>query len=320
MLLQFLINMALVTTTTVSIIMMMTAALVFVSLWSADDLWACLICGHVGCGRYLGSHAHSHWLETGHGYALHLETQRVWDYCSDAYVHRLVRSKTDGKIVEVSSPNAEGTTCGECSGAFSHHGHDALADKEDKSAVSSSKLDIILAEYNHLLVTQLESQRLHFENLAVRAREESEARALAAEERISSTAEMAAEAKKAFEQEERWRRQAEAKLATAKSSLESLRQEKEFLKQLNDNLLANQKDFATREKQLVKKLEEREAECNELREQVRDLMVFIQARDTIENADGQMLEADDLSGGTVLPLPEQTSSKKKQQHRRRGRK
>ena len=42
------------------------------------DLWICLICGHVGCGRYRGSHAAEHWQACGHGYALELETQVGW--------------------------------------------------------------------------------------------------------------------------------------------------------------------------------------------------------------------------------------------------
>lgn len=29
---------------------------------------------------------------------------QVWDYASDGYVHRLIQSKTDGKLVEVPSP------------------------------------------------------------------------------------------------------------------------------------------------------------------------------------------------------------------------
>lgn len=44
---------------------------------SAADLWICLICGHIGCGRYRGGHATNHWKETDHCYALELETQRV---------------------------------------------------------------------------------------------------------------------------------------------------------------------------------------------------------------------------------------------------
>lgn len=36
---------------------------------------------------------------------------QVWDYASDGYVHRLVQSKTDGKLVEVPSPAQ--AACGE---------------------------------------------------------------------------------------------------------------------------------------------------------------------------------------------------------------
>ena len=71
---------------------------------SVQDLWICLICGHVGCGRYRAKHSIDHWRDSGHVYALELETQRVWDYVGDGYVHRLIQSKTDGKLVEVPSP------------------------------------------------------------------------------------------------------------------------------------------------------------------------------------------------------------------------
>ncbi|GFR48929.1 hypothetical protein Agub_g10934, partial [Astrephomene gubernaculifera] len=59
---------------------------------TAVDLWICLICGHVGCGRYRAGHAADHWRTSGHCYALELETQRVWDYVGDNYVHRLIQS------------------------------------------------------------------------------------------------------------------------------------------------------------------------------------------------------------------------------------
>lgn len=61
----------------------------------------CLICGHVGCSRYVNGHAEHHWNESNHNYALDINNpQRVWDYAEDAYIHRLVLSKTDGKLVE----------------------------------------------------------------------------------------------------------------------------------------------------------------------------------------------------------------------------
>ncbi|RLN97660.1 hypothetical protein BBJ28_00011608 [Nothophytophthora sp. Chile5] len=72
---------------------------------TTEHLWICLICGHVGCGRYSGEHAKQHYQETLHTYSLELETQRVWDYAGDGYVHRLILNKQDGKFVEFPSPN-----------------------------------------------------------------------------------------------------------------------------------------------------------------------------------------------------------------------
>lgn len=63
---------------------------------SAADLWICLLCGHVGCGRYRAGHAARHFHETSHTYALDLEQSRVWDYSADAWVHRLISSAVRG--------------------------------------------------------------------------------------------------------------------------------------------------------------------------------------------------------------------------------
>lgn len=136
---------------------------------STSDLWMCLICGHVGCGRYNAAHARDHYAATSHCYSLETETGRVrtlcaawcnsvyatfccmrschflsmlqhvdisavplpllvaagslmstpnprnttdampsvvqvWDYAGDGYVHRLIQSHLDGKLVEVPSP------------------------------------------------------------------------------------------------------------------------------------------------------------------------------------------------------------------------
>ena len=80
----------------------------------AQDVWICLICGRVGCGRYQQGHAVDHWRDSGHCYSLELQSQRVWDYAGDGYVHRLVQSKTGGKLVEVPSPQTgpQGSQCG----------------------------------------------------------------------------------------------------------------------------------------------------------------------------------------------------------------
>jgi BRCA1-associated protein len=60
-----------------------------------------LICGHVGCGRYVEAHAFRHYEATQHTFSMQLGSQRVWNYFGDNYVHRLIQNKSDGKLVEV---------------------------------------------------------------------------------------------------------------------------------------------------------------------------------------------------------------------------
>ena len=42
-----------------------------------------------------------HFEDTSHTYSMQLGNNTVWDYAGDNYVHRLVQSKGDGKLVEV---------------------------------------------------------------------------------------------------------------------------------------------------------------------------------------------------------------------------
>lgn len=75
-----------------------------------------------------------HWQESQHCYSLDLETQRVWDYVGDGYVHRLIQSKTDGKLVELPAPCRDGgDDCCNC-GAHS---------QGVESAIYNSKLDAV---------------------------------------------------------------------------------------------------------------------------------------------------------------------------------
>ena len=138
-----------------------------------ENLWACLICGTIGCGRYDGAHAFEHWKDTAHAFSMDLTSQRVWDYVGDAYVHRIIQSKTDGKLVEL--PAAD---------------HSAL-DPDWGDAVPREKLENMSVEYTHLLTSQLESQRAYFEEVVERAVDKASkatAAAAIAEESASSAA------------------------------------------------------------------------------------------------------------------------------------
>jgi BRCA1-associated protein len=85
--------------------------------------------------RYKGGHAIRHWKETQHCYSLELDTQRVWDYVGDNYVHRLIQSKTDGKLVELNS---------HCVHAYDGCGGCECADSGVSEALLKSKVEAVM--------------------------------------------------------------------------------------------------------------------------------------------------------------------------------
>jgi BRCA1-associated protein len=214
------------------------------------SLWMCLVCGRVGCGRYVqGQHAYAHFLETQHCFALELETQRVWDYVGDGYVHRLLQGlephSRQAKLVEARGPSG--------------------ADKE-------AKCDALAREYDYLLQTQLDTQRAYFEaQMASTAREH--------QKQLEKALQQAQRA-------ERERVRLEKALQKAQQANAKLEQENAFLRQLSESLTANQKEYAEQLRQLEARHARLEAEqaarIKDLEESVRDLSFFIEAQKKLE--------------------------------------
>jgi len=94
-------------------------------------------------GRYKEGHARRHWEETEHCYSLELETQRVWDYAGDNYVHRLIQSKTDGKLVELNSYGSLSKDgCGSCE----------YSDSGMTDALLNSKVDMVVLQFHIFII------------------------------------------------------------------------------------------------------------------------------------------------------------------------
>ncbi|RWR75689.1 BRCA1-associated protein [Cinnamomum micranthum f. kanehirae] len=245
---------------------------------TSENIWICIICGFVGCGRYKEGHGIRHWKDTQHCYSLDLETQRVWDYVGDTYVHRLNQSKSDGKLVELNSHcrSIGEDDCGTC---------ECSDDSGISGALFSSKVDAIVDEYNHLLATQLENQRQYYESLLAEAKAKRE-------KSISEAVELAVS----------------SKLQDIQDKLEKCIEDKKVVADINENLVKNQDLWRKK----VKEIEERERTALRLRdnkildleEQIRDLTVYVEAQKTLDNMTG----ADDIRGGTILPFPLQQPS------------
>lgn len=271
---------------------------------TTDDLWVCLICGNVGCGRYKGGHAKEHWKETAHCFSLELETQHVWDYAGDMWVHRLIREKGEGKVVEFPS--------GAHNGRSGHHHHAQQEMGDD--VVPRAKLDNIGMEYTHLLTSQLESQRVYFEEIVSKAADKA-AKAAASAEAASAQAAEAMSRMGVLEGEhtalknetipqlerdlDRERRRAEKSTELARKMGQSLQEEKKINEGLMEKLTHVNKEV----EKLKVQNEELRGEVEEQKEMNRDLSMFISGQEKLKEMEEEgKVTQEELEGGeTSVP-------------------
>lgn len=258
---------------------------------SADSLWICLICGHVGCGRYVGGHAHRHFVETNHLFALQVGNNRVWDYVRDNYVHRLLQSEGDGKVVsyELSSP---------------------VADTKEEMVQGEEKLTALQLEYTHLLSSQLESQRQYFESKIAEAQSEA---IQEAEECRNETKTISEELKK-LKQEllnvSRDKQSQDKKLQQMNQKLAKLTKDLETEQQLNLSLRQGKQEWVSKVVNLQTTLEQKDKKIAELESQVVDVMTHLEALSTVNSNP-------ELQGGKVyIPSDASKSQGARRKHRK----
>lgn len=264
------------------------------------NLWVCLVCGTVGCGRYDGAHAYEHFKESTHAFSMDLSTQRVWDYVGDAYVHRIIQNKGDGKLVEL--PAADNS---------------ALDPPDWTDAVPREKLENMSVEYTHLLTSQLESQRAYFEEVVERAADKA-SQASAAASSAQEAAEKATLALTNLQSQhdklnhetlpgiERDKSRAEKRAEKFEGMARKLEKEWREEKTMNESLL-KRIEFLSTEMEGLKETN------TDLSEQNRDLTFFISGSQRL------MDQGEDVQQGTVsVPASEVKGKKKKGKGKGRG--
>ena len=269
-----------------------------------DDLWICLICGYVGCGRYKGGHAKDHWKDTAHSFALELETQHVWDYAGDMWVHRLIRDKGDGKVVELP-------------GRGNHVGQQG-----DEDVVPRAKLENIGLEYTHLITSQLESQRAYYEEMLSKAVDKA-SKASAAAESAAGQASFAMQKLSQLEDKydklheemipqlekdlERERGKATKGESLARNLGKALQEEK----RLNEGLMKRIDHLGTDHEAARGDTEALRGEVAELKELNRDLSMFISGQEKLKEleSEGQMAQGE-IEGGSAS-VPEKKNARRK---------
>jgi len=240
------------------------------------------------------------------------------------WVHRLIRGKGDSKVIELPSrgPTAR------------HHGNN-----DDEDMVPREKLDRIGMEYTHLLTSQLESQRVYFEELVSKAVAKASAASSAAQSATSRADEALAQLSLLSQENKtlkediisnlekdlvREKRKAEKSSEIARGFGKSLMEEKKVSEGLMERIAFVDRRMGEMEEEVRRVREENE----ELKESNRDLLFSISAEGKIREMEeqgeeggaggGTGLEKGELEGGTLSLPPEKVVAGRKGKGKGRG--
>lgn len=277
------------------------------SVCSAEqNLWICLICGNTGCGRYDSAHAFAHWQETNHSYAMDIATQHVWDYAGDGYVHRLIQHKGDGKLMDLPAAAWSGQ------GLMKEGGLSAFG----PDTVPREKMEAMGNEYTYLLTSQLDSQRLYYEEQLERAVDKASKAGTAAEHAAAAVDSLS----KKLEIMEMNHREAMGQISLLNKEIEKAKKRSENSEKLarkmgtdwkeektiNDSLMERIKFLDTKMKDSEEAQQKLLAEKQDLEEQNRDLTFFISSTEKLKET------GEDLDGAKIeVPTQAESSNKKR---------
>ncbi|KAL8591582.1 hypothetical protein ACOMHN_055549 [Nucella lapillus] len=240
-----------------------------------ESLWICLICGCIGCGRYVALHAYKHFQETNHTYAMQLGSNRVWDYVGDNWVHRLAQNKSDGKLVELD---------------------------EGGNAIQEEKLDSITLEYTYLLTTQLESQRRYFEEKIVEETKEANRRVDDLEDKVKTMEEEKSNLSRHLSEVSKEKHTLDRKYTQMHSKMGKTLADLQEERQLNNCLRENQGIWQEQVDSLEKSVKDltisKDKEVGELREQLRDVMFYLEAQQKLSTASD--ISQEEIQDGQII--------------------
>lgn len=227
----------------------------------------------------------------------------------------MIQNKADGKLVEL--PSAAAST--------GISPRDGGMGPSQADALSAEKIEAIGIEYSYLLTSQLDSQRSYYEEQATELQSQVhdlrglvERLSLEFEKERSSTKEDALQRQK--DEETRIadilkdKLKAEHRAEKATELARRLDKELKEERAVSEGLMKNIASMKAKAEQADEGKDRFVAKIQDLEDQLRDVMFFLETKTKIENGEG--LEAE-LAGGSVeLPVPPKPVTKKKKPRKR----
>ena len=243
-----------------------------------ENIWLCLVCSHAGCGRYTKQHAEQHYRQTQHPFALELVTGRVWSYAHDTFVNHeagMVRiSSSSSSSSSFSSTAAAGAAGGQV------HATKATREPTPTPAALERKIQTVQSDYEQLLLSQLEAQRLFFEKLLAQETVRALGGGEASEDELCE-----------IERQKLEISRLEAEYADVLSETRRVEQETRKMRKANDALIREQKELREREQRTRERVKEKKAmvaaRVNDLSQQLQDLNFFLRGRSEVLSLGGQ---------------------------------
>lgn len=252
---------------------------------------------------------------------MQLGNNRVWDYVGDNFVHRLLQDK-DGKMVE-GGPTAA----------------------KSEGAAVEEKVDSVQLEFMYLLTSQLETQRQYFEDKLNRSEQRSMTEIAELRDKLGQVVEENSQLKvihilssspfiflwffsflspfiyetwrkngislfqEKFASFNRDKQTLEKRLQHSASKLTQVQAELSEEKNLREALELNQTSWQAKYKKLEDEFSElktvKDTEVIDLKEQIRDLMFFLNAQKEIEKS----VDRDEIAAGRIVIPPSSNKGK-----------
>ncbi len=242
---------------------------------------------------------------------MELETQRVWDYAGDNYVHRLIQNKADGKLVEL--PPAANIETGNANGRRQGPGED--------DNLKAEKMEIMAMQYSQILQRAMDDQRSTYEEQSAELRRKLEDTqkkleiiAVDFDRKLEAAQEVQANRLKESEDQcvtlAKEKEKAERKAEKLSESSRRLQDELNTERAISEGLMKNMDSMKKKMELVDTEKKELSSKVADLEDQMRDIMFFLEAREKIEQGGGAVGEA---AGGSVVvpPPPTPRSARKK---------